>query len=165
MCGRTENLPGHDVGVNDSAIVADDQVTQHLDFARGLIHFDDRGVGACGKRELRANQAIGPWDDVRLGMRKGVVVRRLQAGFHIVGDQMLVVVGNPPKLGESNFFRSGSGNLDGSVFNRELRRIDSENVPGEFENFLAEPGRRPVYRTDVVEVKIISAVRGRDAPR
>src|SRR5215468_12006470 len=68
MGGGTVDLPVDHIGVDHDAVVSDDEITQHLDVAGGLIDFDDSSVGAGRKRKLRPHQAISPGDDIRSGM-------------------------------------------------------------------------------------------------
>src|SRR5215475_7341377 len=84
MGGRAVDLPIDHIGVDHDAVVPDDEITQHFDFAGGLIDFDDRSMSAGRKRKLRSHQAISVGDDIWLGMGKSVVERGLQSGFHTV---------------------------------------------------------------------------------
>ena len=79
MGGGAVNLAVDDVGIDHGAVVADDQVANHVDRAGVLIHFDDGGVGARRKCKLRAHHAVGAGNDIRFGMGKHVVERRLQS--------------------------------------------------------------------------------------
>ena len=96
------NLTVDYIRVDDGSVVTDDEIAQHFDFSGGLVDLDHSRVSAGGKRELRAHEAFRVRNDVGLGMGKGVVVRRLQAGFHIVRNQMLIVVSNPSEFGEAH---------------------------------------------------------------
>ena len=46
MGGGAVDLPVDDIRVDHGAVVADDEIAQHFDFARGFVDFDDGGVGA-----------------------------------------------------------------------------------------------------------------------
>ena len=63
--GGPMNLPV-DVRIDYGAVVANDQIAQHFDFARGFVDLDDSGVGAGRECKLRPHQAIGVRDDIRL---------------------------------------------------------------------------------------------------
>jgi hypothetical protein len=92
------------------------------------IDFDDRRVGAGGKCELGPDETIGAGDNVRFGMREGVVEGRLQAGFHVIRDQMLVVVRDPAKLREGDSLRGRARHLHDTVFDAQLSRLCVQNV-------------------------------------
>ena len=116
MGGGAVDLPVDHIRVDHGAIVANDKIAQHFDFARGFVHFDDGGVGAGRECKLRPHQAIGVGDDIGLGMGKHVVECRLQSRFHIVGDEMLIVVGDAAKFGEGDLFCRRAGYLYDTVF-------------------------------------------------
>ena len=46
MGGGPIDLPVDHVRIDHGAVVANDQIAQHFDFACGFIDFDDSGVGA-----------------------------------------------------------------------------------------------------------------------
>ena len=114
--GGTVNLAVDHIGIDHNAVVADDEIANHVDRAGVLVDFDDGGVSPGRKRELRPHHAIGAGHDVRLGVREHVVESHLQPRFHIVGDEMLVVVGNAAKFREGDLFRGHPGDLYDAVF-------------------------------------------------
>ena len=120
MGGGPIDLSVDDVRVDHGAVVADDEIAQHFDFACGFVDFDDGGVSAGRECKLRPHQAIGVGDDIWLGVRKRVIERGLQARFHAVRNQMLVVVRDAAELGESHLFGGRAGYSHDTIFYRQL---------------------------------------------
>ena len=77
---------------------------------------------------------------------------------------MLIVVGDAAEFGEGDLFRRRAGDLHDTVFDGQLGRLHFEIERRELENLFAQPGGGAVDRADIVEMKIIAAVRRGDAP-
>ena len=77
---------------------------------------------------------------------------------------MLIVVGDAPELGESDLFGWRSRDFHDTVFDRQLGSVDLEVECRQLQNFFPQLSRRAVDGADVVQMKIIAAVGGRDTP-
>ena len=68
-------------------------------------------------------------------MRERVIESFLQTAFHAFRQQMLVVINDPPELGEGDFLGCRAGHLDNPVLNCQFLFVGFEHVGGEFEDF------------------------------